>query len=169
MKNLTIVLICIFISLGCDPKKTEQNTTNNDKSHHHSHTPQYGGVLIEIGDHFAHAEMVVKEGNLSLHILDAEAENNVRLEQDKIQVKVKANEVSFELSLEGVASELTGETEKNTSHFRASHEKLKGMDDFTATVTSLMIKGQKFENISFTFAPSSEDHDHDDHGHDHDH
>lgn len=168
MKIAIIALCCVLSFCGCNEGKTPDSQPNaNNDHHHHSHDPQYGGVLVEIGDHFAHAEMTLKDGKVTLYFLDGEAENNVRIEQESIKVNVKIAEENLELDLKGVASELTGETANNTSQFSAAHDKLKDVEECTATVTSCTIKGQKFENITFEFK-HEEDHDHDDHGHDHD-
>ncbi|BBM83146.1 ZrgA family zinc uptake protein [Candidatus Uabimicrobium amorphum] len=171
MKIVIVALCCVLSFCGCNEGKTPDSNTG-DNHHHHSHNPQYGGLLIEVGDHFAHAEMALKDGKLTLYILDGEAENNVRLEQESVRVNVKVKEENLELDLKGVANELTGETAKNTSQFSATHEKLKGVEEFTAVVASCTIKGQKFENITFKFEHKDDhdhDHDHDDHDHDHDH
>lgn len=174
MKTL-IVTICVLALCACNQNNNNSTDNKNGESHHHSHDPQYGGVLVEVGDHFAHAEMVNNDGKLTLYFLDGEAENNVRLEQGEIAVTVKVKEESFDLALKGVPSKLTGETEKNTSQFSATSEKLKGVSEFTATVKSCTIKGKKLENITFTFPHKGEEkeddhghnHDEDDHGHDH--
>ena len=171
MKIVIIALCCVLSFCGCNEKTPDSPPNANNGHHHHSHDPQYGGVLVEVGDHFAHAEMTLQDGKLTLYFLDGEAENSIRLEQESIKVNVKIAEENLELELKGVASELSGETANNTSQFSAAHEKLEGVEECTVTVASCTIKGKKLENIVFEFKHQDDhdhDHDHGDHDHDHD-
>jgi hypothetical protein len=134
---------------------------------HHEHTAPHDGTLVVFGDEFAHLEFVLdpKEGELTVYVLDGEAENPIRISQKDIELKVsiedsdrqKGEKLNFLLKLNAIATVLTGETEGNTSEFLAQTDYLKDVTDFDAVVTEITIKGKKFKDVVFNFPKGNED------------
>ena len=86
----------------------------------HVHEPLLGGQLIALGDHGSgyNIELLIDENNhFSVYILDAHAENFVRIDQESLQMNL-SDENNTSLTLHAVADSATGETVGNTSHFQ---------------------------------------------------
>jgi len=127
----------------------------------HEHHPPHKGVLIVLGEEFAHLELVLDSatGNLTAFSLDGEAENAVALTQKDIVFKITTSgERETEISLKAVENPLTGETMGNTSEFSAQSDSLKGVIKFFGIITDVMSKGQEFKNVAFSF-PEGNDHE----------
>ncbi len=128
----------------------------------HEHHPPHQGVLIVLGEEFAHLELVLDGtgGTLSAYSLDGEAENAVPLVQPEIVFKItpKNGAPAFDLALKAVENPLTGETPGNTSEFRAQTDQLKSLTKFFGAISAVNTKGQDFKNVSFDF-PEGNDRD----------
>lgn len=121
----------------------------------HEHHPPHHGVLIVLGEEFAHLEFVLDNvtGTLTAYSLDGEAENAVPLTQSQIIFKIhpKNRKLDFDLPLKALENPLTGETAGNTSQFAAQSDSLKGLDKFTGTIEVVNTKGQNFKEVSFDY------------------
>jgi hypothetical protein len=60
------------------------------------------------------------------------------------------------LRLKAASNVLTGETAGDSSEFSAQSDKLKGVKRFGAVITSITIKGKKFEEVEFGFPEGNE-------------
>ena len=120
----------------------------------HKHSAPHGGALIELGEEFAHLELVLDAaaGKLTAYALDSEAEKSVRLKQPEIEITV--NGMAYQLK--GVANSLTGETANDTSEFSGQIEALKGQIMFTGTIKTVAIIGRTFRNVAFKFPEGSD-------------
>lgn len=128
----------------------------------HEHHPPHQGVLIVLGEEFAHLELVLDKttGTLSAYSLDGEAENAVPLTQSEILFKItpKNGKPAFDLTLKAVENPLTGETVGNTSEFNGQSDALKGLDKFAGRIEAVKTKGQDFKSVNFDF-PEGNDRD----------
>ena len=129
--------------------------TSSDAAGEHVHHAPHGGSLVEIGEEFAHLELVLDPatGQLTAFALDGEAENPARLKQPSITIHISNPKV--DLVLQGVASPLTGETLGDTSEFVVQNDQLKGVSRFDGVVEALTIKGGDFNNVQFTYSRSN--------------
>lgn len=131
-----------------------------DANHNgHEHTAPHGGTLVVLGDEFAHLEIVLDPGTgeLTAYVLDGEAESPVRLEQEEIEMKIDAaKKGGASLRLKAAANVLTGETTGDSSEFSAQSDKLKGVERFGAVVTSITVKGNRFEEVELRFPEGNE-------------
>lgn len=138
--------------------KPKDEHKHDDHDHHHE--APHGGTLVILGDHFAMLELVLdpKEGSLTGYVLDGEGEKAVRLAQPNIELRISADsgKTTETITLEPVASPLTGEKTGDTSEFRGVHEKLKNLEKFRGSVSNVDFKGQKFTGIEFTFPEGNE-------------
>ena len=128
---------------------------NHEHKHEHHHIAPHGGVLVELGDHFAHIELCFNaaEGVIDLYILDKEAET--ALVPDQSSVLLELSEPALKLELKAVASALTGETTDKSSHLAAQNDALKGLGKILGRLTSLTVKGQKFTEIAVEYPEST--------------
>jgi hypothetical protein len=126
------------------------------KTDEHGHSAPHGGALVELGEEFAHVEMVLDAatGKLSAYALDGEAEKSVRVKQSEIEVAVKNPAITIKLG--GVANTLTGETAGDTSEFSGQSDRLIGATDFDGVIKTISIKGKQFNDVEFNFPKGAE-------------
>lgn len=119
----------------------------------------HGGTLVELGEEFAHVELVLDQasGTLTAYTLDGEAEQAVRLTQGSMELNlVPPNGPPTNVTLNGVANSLTGETDGETSQFRAVVPALNGAAQFEGVLKAITIRGRQFRDVSFHYP--SDDH-----------
>jgi hypothetical protein len=163
------IIICLSTALalgGCQSSLTESNapaasapspsTEAAKKEVEHEHSAPHGGVLIELGEELAHAEVVLDAatGRLTAYALDGEAEKSIRIKQSEIEIVVENPATTIKLS--GVANALTGETANDTSEFSGQSERLKGATDFDGVIKTISIKGKEFKDVAFNFLKGDE-------------
>lgn len=121
----------------------------------HHHNAPHGGALLELGEHVASIEFVFESasGTLTAYVLDAHAENPVRLTGGAlfVEIELDGNEEYIPLELRGVASALTGESEANTSQFRGAEPALRGLTTFGGTIPSITVRGAVFDEVRFRY------------------
>jgi len=139
----------------------------------HAHKAPHAGALVELGEHFAHLEVVLHaaSGTVTVYVLDGEAEKPIRLKAKKLEIQVDdvdEKKADLKLELKPVASSLTGEKEGDTSEFSVQSDKLKDVRHFEGVLKEIQVKGKKFEKVEINFPTGNEGEKHD-HKHDHDH
>jgi hypothetical protein len=117
----------------------------------HEHKAPHGGTLVELGDEFAHVELVHDRtvGTLTAYVLDGEAEHAVRIVQPTIELRLAAPR-SAELELTGRDSPLTGEKPGDTSEFGASGAVLRTASAVKGAIVRITVRGQSFTDLPFT-------------------
>ncbi len=156
---LAVLLLCSFA--GCskhsehkDYSKAPGGDAHAGHNHGgHVHTAPHGGILVELGDHAFNVELLrdPATGKLTAWILDAHAENFVRIASPAIEVVAMPGGKFTPLSLAAVANPATGETVGNTSQFEVQADWLKTSGPFTGIVT-VEIRGTKFEKVAFALS-----------------
>jgi len=126
------------------------------KKDEHEHSAPHGGAMVELGEEFAHVEVVLDAatGKLTAYAIDGEAEKSVRVKQSEIEIAVKNPAVTIKLG--GVANTLTGETAGDTSEFSGQSDRLKGATDFNGVIKTISIKGKQFIDVEFNFPKGAE-------------
>jgi hypothetical protein len=162
-------LICMAAALalsGCQSSPTENNAPTASapsssaeaakKGGEHEHSAPHGGALIELGEEFAHVEIMLDAatGRLTAYALDGEAEKVIRIKQSEIEVAVESPAATIKLG--GVANALTGETADDTSEFSGQSEMLKGATNFDGVIKTISIKGKEFKDVVFNFPKGNE-------------
>lgn len=134
----------------------------------HAHTAPHGGTLVEVGDHQFNLEFLfdAERGVLQAWILDAHAENFVRVPLKEFRVVARAGGKEQALAFRAVANELSGETVGDTSQFEARAPWLREAKAFAGTVTEIIIRGARFADIRFRFPDNDDEHDHEHEKHD---
>lgn len=153
---LAVLFLCAFA--GCsknsghkDYSKAPGGDAHAGHNHGgHAHTAPHGGTLVELGDHAFNVELLhdPATGKLTVWILDAHAENFVRITSPTIELVAMPGGKFTPLTLAAVANPATGETVGNTSQFEIQADWLKTAGAFSGIVT-VEIKGTKFEKVAF--------------------
>ena len=142
MKRALLALVL----LGCDSKPPGTPAPTK-----HTHQAPHDGTLVEVGEEFAHVELVLEgpTGKVTAYILDGEVEKPIRLEQKEIVLKGKAVSVA----LQAVGSPLTGEKPGDTSQFEGQSDGLKGAKEFDGSIARIVIKGKELTDVPFRLQP----------------
>lgn len=159
---LFVALLACSVLAGCGKKTGDASGENHAGHEHHEHKAPHGGTLVEIGEHQFNLEFVrdEKAGTLTAYVLDAHAENFVRLALPAIVVNAQIGGRTETLSLTAVANPATGETVGDTSQFTATAAWLKTAAHFDATIPALEIRGAKFTPVKFHLHDEEDDHRH---------
>jgi len=130
-----------------------------DAHAHHHHVAPHGGTLVELGEHQFALEFVrdAEAGTLTLYVLDAHAENFVRLPAKSVELSLDVKGRAEKLTLAAVANELSGETVGDTSQFAAQADWLKRDGEFAGKIAALEIRGTVFKAVAFTFPVNKDD------------
>ena len=154
-------LVLIFAGLGlvaaCSKKADRSDHAHGHDHHPHHHTAPHGGTLVELGDHQFNLELVRDgtTGTLTLYVLDAHAENFVRVALREIPLLATVDGMPRPLSLAATANTATGETVGDTSQFSGQAEWLKTAEKFGVKIPALEIRGAAFADVTFTFPEGS--------------
>jgi hypothetical protein len=149
MNFLFAILIALFV-LGCAEHQHDESCGSHGGLH--VHEPLLGGQLMALGEHGSgyNLELLIDENNrFSVYILDAHAENFVRIEQEYLQVDL-SDENTTSLILNAVADSATGETIGNTSHFQ-SKETVENFLPLNGIIQTIEIGSQQYSEIEFFF------------------
>jgi hypothetical protein len=157
---LAVLLLCSFA--GCSKHSEHKDYSKapggeahagHNHSHAHVHTAPHGGTLVELGNHAFNVELLrdPATGKLTAWILDAHAENFVRIASPAIEVVAMPGGKFTPLSLAAVANPATGETVGSTSQFEVQADWLKTSGPFSGIVT-VEIRGTKFEKVAFALS-----------------
>lgn len=127
------------------PASTPSAQVEGEGDHGHEHRPPHGGTLVLIGDHFAMVEVLWNQadGNLTLYVLDGEAEKPIRCKQAKLTLVVE--EVRYDLK--AVANDLTGEKVGDSSQFVGTLDSLKGRQEWQGDLLDFEVRGSKFAKL----------------------
>lgn len=166
------LLLALALPLGITAcgKKAE---ADHDHDHGHAHQPQFGGTLVELGDHFANVEFVylAEEGELSVYTLGAHAEATVPSPTEEVSATITAGDDEFTVTLLPQVSASTGDKVGSSSHFMVKDDRLKDLEHFDVELGTISVRGEDFTPHAHLGSAHHGDHDHDhdhDHGEDHD-
>lgn len=149
MKTIvTLLLAGLVVGTGC----TRHEPAAAAPGHHAHHAP-HGGVLVELGAHAASLEFRfdAPRGILQAWMLDAHAENFVRLNQHGFEVEAVAGGRGRLLDFVAVADSMTGETVGDTSLFEAEAEWLRDAKAFDGRVKAITVRGNTYRDVDFQY------------------
>lgn len=120
-------------------------------AHAHVHAAPHGGTLVVLAEEALHVEFVLDpaEGRLTAYVLDAHAENGVRIAQKDLAVTLRNGGVAVDLALAAVANAVTGETAGDTSEFTAASDALRGAASWEGSLRSIDVRGARFTDVAF--------------------
>ena len=139
-----VAALLMFTLAGCG--KHETTPAGGGHVHHAPH----GGTLVELGEHAYNVELVRDSaaGKLTAYVLDGHAENFVRIAATSFELIAITGGEKKPLTMRAVANPATGETVGDTSQFEAQADWLKNVAEFPGSITSLEIRGSKFNNVA---------------------
>lgn len=122
----------------------------------HAHQAKNGGQLLEVGKHQFNIEVLVDaaKGKVTAWILDAHAEDYVRIPAPTLRLSAVAGGQQHEVTLAAVANPASGEKVGDTSQFEGVAEWLKSTPAFSGTFHDVAIRGAGFGNVTFQHGPS---------------
>lgn len=129
------------------PKALEEATARIfENTETHADTPPHGGLVLELGNHTAHAEilLVPDTGEMTVHILDADGQPGKRIAQPSVLVDVETSGRTVRLDLE--ADPLEGEKAGDASRFTGRSEDLLRVGDAQITLRWILVDGQVFSD-----------------------
>jgi len=137
----------LLILFGCstDPHSSDHGSA-------HIHQPLRGGVLMELGKHGSGYNLEILQNtndHLEIFILDAHAENYVRISQPSIELTLTDSNQT--MSLGAVADPATGETVGNSSLFRTESNISKNIP-LQGILRSLKIGSKTYTDQPFEFS-----------------
>lgn len=119
----------------------------------HEHKAPHGGVLIELGEEFAHLELVYEPGagRMTLYVLDGEAEASVRIAQPVIDVAFAQPTPmgGRPRPFVAVTSVLTGERAGDSSQFVLEGTDYRGASALAGRVVRVVVRGAEFADVPF--------------------
>lgn len=126
--------------------------------HAHVHAAPHGGILVELGEEFAHVELVLDPatGRLTAYALDGEAEGAIPLTQRELRVviaTIDGRATTVEAVLQGQANALSGETVERTSVFAADVPELANAATIAGRIVAVEVRGERFESLEFAGSP----------------
>jgi hypothetical protein len=126
----------------------------------HEHTAPHNGNLVEIGEEFAHLELVIDPlaGKLIVYVLDGEAEKPVRIKTKFLELtltEVNGEKMEERLEVKPVSSSLSGEKEGDTSEFAVTSQKLKSAKTFKGKIKEMRIKGKDLKEVTVEYEQGS--------------
>ena len=154
---LAVALILALSACSKSEKTTAAAEPHASHDHaapaNHAHTAPRGGTLVEIGDHAYNIELLrdPAAGKLTAWILDAHAENYVRVKATVIALVAMPGGKFTPLTLTAVANPATGETVGDTSQFEVQADWLKTAGAFAGILT-VEIKGTTFAKVEYSLA-----------------
>ncbi len=163
MRSLTLLTLALSVNLlvfGCGGDSNKSGSVGE-----HVHVAPHGGQLVEVGEHGSgyNLELVLHpDGFLQIYVLDAHAENFVRIPAPSIEIEIPGEgNSSRTLLCEPVADTATGETVGNTSLF-TSTERISDLLPLQAVIPQLQLMEFVYENVPIEFSGKSghADHEH---------
>ena len=156
---LAVLLLCALAACSKQSEHKDYSKVPGGDAHAghndggHVHTAPHGGTLVELGDHAYNVELLrdATTGKLTVWVLDAHAENFIRIKAPSIELVAMPGGKFTPLILAAVANPATGETVGDTSQFEIQTDWLKTAGAFSGIVT-VEIKGTKFEKVGFSLS-----------------
>jgi hypothetical protein len=153
MRNLfAFLLAAALLAPGCGSNTTE-DPADAEEFGDHAHAAMFGGELLELGEHQANLEFVADtvEGRVSVYVLDAHAENTMRLTDESLPAELMVGGEVIPITLNASENALTGETIGDSAQFTAKHEAIVGAESFSLRLPAITVRGLPFKNITWTF------------------
>ena len=143
-------LIGLFLIVSCG-----ENNHSEKHSSHHVHTAPHGGQLLSLGKHESgfNLELVLHEqGFLQIYVIDACAENFIRISANSIDIEfTDENNNTKTILCEPIEDPVTGETIGDTSLFTSTVPVNKNLP-LTGVIKKLNIREFSYEDIEINFS-----------------
>jgi hypothetical protein len=132
------------------PAALEQATAKVfEETEAHADQAPHGGVIVPLGAHTAHAEVVIvpDTGELTLYMLDAEGMTGQRIAQPTVVADVETSGRLVRIELKALPEVEASERVGDASRFAARSDDLLRTGDATVTLKWIGVKGQVFSDV----------------------
>ena len=150
--NLLCTLLCFSFFAICGCSGDRPASPNGSP---HVHQAPRGGVLLELGPHGSGHNLELlenPEGKLEVYVLDAHAENHVRISQPFLELSlIDAKGSASPLVLKAIADAATGEIVGNTALFR-SETSITELLPLRGEILSIAIGSKTYTAQAFEFS-----------------
>ncbi len=121
----------------------------------HADRPPHGGVIVPLGAHVAHAEIVVvpDSGEVTLHVLDADGQPGLRIAQPTVLVDVETSGRLVRLEMQAAPLEDAGERVGNASRFTARSDDLLRVGEGSLMLKWVGVNGQVYSDVVVDWPP----------------
>jgi hypothetical protein len=160
--SLAFTAACAALAFGLAGCGKSDDDAAGHHDAHHGHQPKNGGELIEVGGHEFNLELKREgdSGKLTAWVLDAHAENYVRIPAPSFELALTTPAGTPPLVFHAVANAASGETVGDTAQFEARAEWLKTTAKFSGQVKTLTLRGKTFTNLPVEFPAAHAGHAH---------
>lgn len=144
-----ILLSTIFLTnCGSDSAHKPTHDHKHDEHKHHEHIAPNGGVLVELGDEFAHLEFVVDRTNNKIicYIFDGSLQFGLKAKQATIEAEIKGSENTKIIVFNAVSNVLANNTLEESSQFEANLT-IDPNTKISFLIKKIILNGKSFENI----------------------
>jgi preprotein translocase subunit SecG len=134
-----------------DNKKEAKHEDKHDHDHGHEHEAPNGGALVELGEEFAHLELVNDATNnkITCYVLDGDLKTGIKAQQPTIIAQVKGLDESHNLTFKATVNELASNTAESSSQYESEFKFEKGKA-VTLIIKKVTLKSKTFENLEVT-------------------
>ena len=149
MKTFIILSsIILTFNWGCSDDREKGGNSGGG----HVHQAMRGGILMELGPHGSGHNLELlqnNKGEFEIFVLDAHADNYVRIKQSTIELNLADNNST--LTLNAVADPATGEKVGDSSLFRSS-QSVQNLLPMKAEIVDLKIGSSNYSNTPLSFS-----------------
>ena len=149
MKTFIILSsIILTFNWGCSDDREKGGSSGGG----HVHQAMRGGILMELGPHGSGHNLELlqnNKGEFEIFVLDAHADNYVRIKQSTIELNLADNNST--LTLNAVADPATGEKVGDSSLFRSS-QSVQNLLPMKAEIVDLKIGSSNYSNTPLSFS-----------------
>ncbi len=146
-----LVLANMLINCGShhNHKHSHDHGKTSDKKETHAHIAPNGGVLVELGEEFAHLELVVDPVNNKVicYVFDGALKFGLKANQATIEAEIKDSEVNKTILFKAVANVLASNTENESSQYEADL-KMESKSKISLIIKKITVNNRSFENIT---------------------
>lgn len=140
------------------PRALEESTAAVfDETEPHADRPPHGGVIVRLGAHLAHAELVAvpDSGELSLYMLDGDGQPGLRVAQPQVVVDVETSGRMLRLVMSAMPDQDVGERVGDASRFVVRTADLLRMGAARVTAKWIGVHGTVYSDVVMNWPPPS--------------
>lgn len=163
--SIVILLTSMLSNCGSSHDHKHHDHKHHDHDHNHNHKKQQnkpgahthvapnGGVLVEIGDEFAHLELVVDSANSKIicYVFDGALKFGLKAKQATIEAEINETKESPDekkvIVFKAISNLIANNTEEESSQYEAEY-KMKPNTKISLRFKNITINNKSFENVT---------------------
>lgn len=138
------------------PKALDEATAKVfEETESHADFAPHGGVIVPLGAHTAHAEVVIvpDTGEVSVYVLDNEGQAGQRVAQPTLVVDIETSGRLVRMEMKAQPDTEAGERVGDASRFAGQSDDLLRAGDAVVTLKWIGVNGQVFSDVVVDWAP----------------